>query len=67
MWSSNDTKCLVRGHVSSSFTYKGEEYIYCVRCGKISLNHLKGSAEYPESKSQHSTCEKSGTISITSL
>jgi len=39
MWSSNYAKCLVRGHVLSSFIYKGEEYNRCVRCGKIGLNH----------------------------
>ena len=67
MWSNNNAKCLVQGHVSSSFMYKGEEYTYCVRCGKISLNHLTGSVDYPEYKSRHSTGEQSGTISITNL
>jgi len=57
MWSNNYTKCLVQGHVSSAFMYKGEEYKYCVRCGKISLNHTAGRVGYPESKSQPITGE----------
>lgn len=64
MWSSNYTKCLIKGHVSSNFIYKREEYKYCVRCGKISLNRHTDSVDQPESGSQNITGEKSGMISI---
>ncbi|HEY94207.1 MAG TPA: hypothetical protein G4O15_04660 [Dehalococcoidia bacterium] len=67
MWSGNYTKCLVRGHVSSTFVFKGIEYKYCVRCGRISLSHLTGIVDYPESKSQSITGEKSGMISMMSV
>ena len=29
--------CLLKGHSLSTFTYKGEDYQYCLRCGKLSL------------------------------
>ena len=67
MWSSNYTKCLVRGHVSSTFVYKEMEYAYCVRCGKISSNPLTGIVEYPGSTSHPVTGGKSEMISIMSL
>lgn len=64
MWSSNYTKCLVRGHVSSTFVHKGMEYKYCVRCGKISLNQLTGLVDYPESTSQFTTGDKTNMVSM---
>ena len=67
MWSNKYTKCLVQRHVSSTFRYKGVEYEYCVRCGKIGLNHLTGSVDYPESSSQNTTGEKTGMISMMSV
>jgi len=67
MWSTNYAKCLVRGHVSSTFVYKETEYKYCVRCGKISLNHLNNIVEYPGSTSHPVTGGKSEMISIMSL
>ena len=67
MWSRNNTKCLMGRHVTSSFVYKREEYTYCVRCGKISLNHSAGSVDYPELNSQHSAGAKSGMMSIMSV
>ena len=67
MWSNKYTKCLMQGHVSSSFKYKGEEYEYCVRCGKISLNYHTSSVDYPESNSRNITGEKTGMISMMSV
>ncbi len=64
MWSGNFTKCLVRGHVSSTFLYKGEEYKYCVRCGKISLDHHYCCVDQMESESQQITKEKIGILSM---
>ena len=51
MWTTNYAKCLIRGHVLSTFNHKGEEYNYCVRCGKISLNQYTKSSHNAESKS----------------
>jgi len=58
MWSSNYTKCLVGRHVLSTFVYKETEYKYCVRCGKIGLNHHDSNVDYPASRSLHVTGEK---------
>ena len=42
MWTTGYLKCLVKGHISSSFTYKGSEYVYCLSCGAV---HKSASSE----------------------
>jgi hypothetical protein len=67
MWSSNYPKCMVRGHVLSTFIYKGYEYDYCVRCGKICLNHHLNDFSNRESDSNHTHTMTSGMKIMTDI
>jgi len=54
MWLKKYLFCLVQGHALSAFAYKGAEYKYCVRCGKIEStgvfkrnSYIQDSSQYP--------------------
>ena len=68
MWSRNYMKCLSQGHVSAAFTFKGTEYQYCVRCGKIeSTNHRSNENASSKSSSQHPAGESAGMWRMMSM
>jgi len=67
MWSNNYLFCLLRGHTLLDFTYKGAEYRYCLRCGKIeSIDAFKKNSSAQDS-SRHLTRETVSMLRMTNI
>lgn len=67
MWSNNYLFCLFKGHASSTFTYKGVEYQYCVRCGKIEPTNAFKKNSSALDTSHHLKREAAGMLRMTNM